>query len=139
VILVDSNVWIDVLQRDPVWLDWSLEQLALAAQSHKLAINPIICAELAASFDSHAQLLAFVKSSGAKMLALSTECAYLAGQAHVKYRQNKRADKIGEQTLVGVLADFFIGAQAQSEGIALLTRDAARYKTYFSTVQLICP
>jgi predicted nucleic acid-binding protein len=139
VILVDSNVWIDVLQRDPVWLDWSLEQLALAAQSHKLAINPIICAELAANFDTQAQLAAFIKTSGAKMLAVTTECAYLAGQAHVKYWQNKRADSKIEQKMVGVLADFFIGAQAQSEGIALLTRDAARYKTYFPTVQLICP
>jgi predicted nucleic acid-binding protein len=138
-ILVDSNVWIDVLQCDPVWLDWSLEQLALAAQSHKLAINPIICAELAANFDSHAQLVAFVKTSGAKMLAVSTKCAYLAGQAHVKYRQIKRVGPKIEPKMVGVLADFFIGAQAQSEGIALLTRDAARYRTYFPTVQLICP
>lgn len=138
-ILVDSNVWIDVLQRDPVWLDWSLEQLALAAQSHKLAINPIICAELAANFDTHAQLNAFVKTSQTKMLPVSTECAYLAGQAHLKYRQNKRTDPAQEPKIVVVLADFFIGAQAQSERIALLTRDAARYKTYFPTVQLICP
>lgn len=138
-ILVDSNVWIDVLQRDPVWLDWSLDQLALAAQSHKLAINPIICAELAANFDTHAQLAAFIKTSQTKMLPVSTGCAYLAGQAHLKYRQIKRSDPVTEPKMVGVLADFFIGAQAQSEGIAILTRDAARYKTYFPTVQLICP
>ena len=138
-ILVDSNVWIDVLQRDPVWMDWSLDQLALAAQSHKLAINPVICAELAANFDTHAQLLAFIKTSQTKILPVSTECAYLAGQAHFKYRKIKRNDPITEPKMVGVLADFFIGAQAQSEGIALLTRDAARYKTYFPTVQLICP
>lgn len=138
-ILVDSNVWIDVLQRDPVWMDWSLDQLALAAQSHKLAINPVICAELAANFDTHAQLLAFIKTSQTKILPVSTECAYLAGQAHLKYRKIKRNDPITEPKMVGVLADFFIGAQAQSEGIALLTRDAARYKTYFPTVQLICP
>lgn len=138
-ILVDSNVWIDVLQRDPVWLNWSLDQLALAAQSHKLAINPIICAELATNFDTHAQLPAFIKASKTKMLPISTECAYLAGQAHLKYRQNKRAAPTAEPKIVGVLADFFIGAQAQSEGIAILTRDASRYKTYFPMVQLICP
>jgi predicted nucleic acid-binding protein len=141
-ILVDSNVWIDVLQRDPVWLDWSLEQLALAAKKHKLAINPVICAELAANFDAPAQLVAFVKTSKAKMLPISTDCAYLAGLAHLKYRQNKRidaGDKAITNKVVGVLADFFIGAQAQSEGIAILTRDSARYKTYFPSVQLICP
>lgn len=138
-ILVDSNVWIDVIQGDEHWLDWSLEQLALAAKTQPLAINPVICAELAPNFDSHAQLTQFIKGSKAKMLPFSTECAYLAGQAHLKYRQNKRTDAHTEPKIVGVLADFFIGAQAQSEGIAILTRDAARYRSYFPSVQLICP
>ena len=39
----------------------------------------------------------------------------------------------------GVLADFFIGAHAQIEGWTILTRDAARYKTYFPAVTLIHP
>jgi predicted nucleic acid-binding protein len=39
----------------------------------------------------------------------------------------------------GVLPDFFIGAQGQAEGWTLLTRDAARYKTYFPEIKLICP
>jgi predicted nucleic acid-binding protein len=39
----------------------------------------------------------------------------------------------------GVLTDFFIGAQAQTEGRTILTRDAARYKTYFPAVTLILP
>ena len=26
-ILVDSNIWIDLIQEDPVWLDWSLAQV----------------------------------------------------------------------------------------------------------------
>ncbi len=138
-ILVDSNVWIDVIQRDAVWLDWSLEQLALAASTDKLVINPIICAELAANFDTPAQLAAFVKASKAKILPISMPCAYLAGQAHLKYRQNKRLEKSSNNQMVGVLADFFIGAQAQYESIAILTRDAARYKNYFPTVRLICP
>jgi predicted nucleic acid-binding protein len=55
--LVDSNVWIDVIQRDPLWLDWSLEQLEKAAHNDELAINPIICAELAPNFDTSQQLM----------------------------------------------------------------------------------
>jgi predicted nucleic acid-binding protein len=135
-ILVDSNVWIDVIQRDPLWLDWSLEQLEKAAHNDELAINPIICAELAPNFDTSQQLMQFLKASSAKTVPLSYECAYLAGSVHLEYRQSKR---IGKTTVVGVLADFFIGAQAQTEGMTILTRDAARYKTYFPTVSLICP
>jgi len=37
------------------------------------------------------------------------------------------------------LPDFYIGAHAATESLALLTRDAARYRTYFPTVQLIAP
>ncbi len=135
-ILVDSNVWIDVIQRDPVWLDWSLEQLDLASRGNGLAINAIICAELAPNFDSSIKLAQFIKASKTKSLPLSHECAYLAGSTHLKFRQSKRASK---NAVVGVLADFFIGAQAQTEGLSILTRDAARYKTYFPTVPLICP
>jgi predicted nucleic acid-binding protein len=136
VILVDSNVWIDIVQSDPIWLDWSLEHLALAASSDQLAINAIICAELAPNFESSIELAQFVKATKAKPVELSIECSFLAGQAHLKYRQKKR---VAKEVVVGVLADFFIGAQALSEGMTILTRDAARYRTYFPSVKLICP
>jgi predicted nucleic acid-binding protein len=38
-----------------------------------------------------------------------------------------------------VLSDFFIGAHAAVLGCAILTRDAARYRRYFPTVELIAP
>jgi predicted nucleic acid-binding protein len=37
------------------------------------------------------------------------------------------------------VADFFIGAQAITEGGTLLTRDAGRYRTYFPKIKMICP
>lgn len=135
-ILVDSNVWIDVIQRDRVWLDWSLTQLDLAAQSDRLAINSIVCAELSPNFESADHLARFLKASKTKTVPLSHECAFLAGATHMEYRRRKR---IGKTLEVGVLADFFIGAQAQTEGMAILTRDSARYRTYFPAVTLICP
>ena len=41
-LLVDTNVLVDVLENDPEWADWSISQLRAQAKIHRLAINPII-------------------------------------------------------------------------------------------------
>ena len=46
-ILVDSNVIIDVLTEDPIWREWSEAALTDAADRDEIAINPIIYAEIA--------------------------------------------------------------------------------------------
>ena len=50
VVLVDSNVLLDVLTEDPRWLAWSAEALEDQAESAVLAINPIIYAEVSIRF-----------------------------------------------------------------------------------------
>ena len=132
VILVDSNVWIDVMSRDPVWLEWSVSQIKLARLKGGIAINPVIYAEIAASFDSISALNEYLRPLKIKNTGFTDDAAFLAGQTFWAYRKPKGAK-------TGVLPDFFIGAQAQAEGWTLLTRDAARYKTYFPEVKLICP
>jgi predicted nucleic acid-binding protein len=131
-ILVDSNVLIDVMKNDPVWADRSLHQLRWAKANDKLAINTIIYAELAAAYRTASELDAVLKPVGIEMAALSRPAALLARQAFLRYRKAK-----GVKT--GVLPDFFSGAQAQVEGWRLLTRDAARYRSCFPSVRLICP
>jgi predicted nucleic acid-binding protein len=131
-ILVDSNIWIDLIQRDSVWFDWSLEQTQRARAAKLAVINPVIYAELAATYDTAQELATFIRASKVGVKPLSQDCAYLAGRAFLDYRKRKGAKS-------GVLPDFFIGAQAQTEGWKILTRDAARYNTYFPSVRLICP
>ena len=131
-ILVDSNIWIDLIQEDPVWLDWSLAQVQLVRAQKCAVINPVIYAELAPTYDDPAVLDKFLSAAKATMKPLSRAAAYAAGRAFLRYRQ-KRGTK------TGVLPDFFIGAQAQTEGWTILTRDVARYATYFPNVKLIAP
>jgi len=41
VILVDSNIWIDFIQEDPIWLDGSLAQLQKARAQRRVVIDPV--------------------------------------------------------------------------------------------------
>ena len=130
-VLVDANVLLDVLTEDPVWLEWSQNELA-RLEADGLAINPIIYAELAPAFRTEAELVAAFRDWPLHRLALPYEAAWLAARAFAEYR-----GRGGTRT--SPLPDFYIGAHAEIEGHTLLTRDAARYRTYFPKVQLICP
>jgi predicted nucleic acid-binding protein len=57
---------------------------------------------------------------------------FLAGKAFQRYRA-------AGGTRTGVLPDFFIGAHASVVGVALLTRDAQRYRSYFPAIDLVTP
>lgn len=130
-ILVDTNVLLDIYKADPIWMPWSLQQLR-SPQNGELGINMVVYAELAGHPAEPAQLDQFLDTLGIEMMELSKQAARLAGQAFRQYRQRGGAK-------TGVLPDFFIGAHAQAEGHQLLTRDAGRYKTYFPKIKLICP
>lgn len=48
-ILVDTNILLDVVTDDPAWADWSQQQLEAAALRDRLAINPVVYAEFSAA------------------------------------------------------------------------------------------
>jgi predicted nucleic acid-binding protein len=64
--------------------------------------------------------------------ALPYEAGFLAGKACLAYRRRGGQKR-------SPLPAFYIGAHAAVRGYRLLTRDAARYRTYFPTVTLIAP
>ena len=41
-VLVDSDILIDIMTQDAVWCDWSLAQLRKAKAQDRLAINVLI-------------------------------------------------------------------------------------------------
>lgn len=131
-LLVDTNVLVDVLEDDPRWADWSIEQLRAQSKIHPLLINPIIYAELSLTFSRMEALDKTIESMGLTLKELPRPALFLAGKAFALYRR-----KGGKKT--NVLADFFVGAHAAVLGCPLLTRDAQRYRSYFPTVELITP
>jgi hypothetical protein len=64
--------------------------------------------------------------------AIPYEAAFLAGKAFLRYRSLRG-------TKHSPLPDFFIGAHAAVAGYRLMTRDPARYRTYFPKLTLIAP
>ncbi len=131
-ILVDTNVLIDVLEDDPHWADWSVAQLRAQAQVHELAINAIVYTELTLAFERLEEVDGAVSRLGLMLLEIPRPALFLAGRAFMSYR---RAG--GVRT--NVLPDFFIGAHAAVGGMAILTRDPRRYKSYFPEVKLLSP
>ncbi|VAW43333.1 hypothetical protein MNBD_CHLOROFLEXI01-3012 [hydrothermal vent metagenome] len=131
-LLVDSNVILDIFLDDPTWAAWSEKTLNQYGAFNKLFINPIIYTELSVGFKRIEELEEVIAISGFEMLEIPKEALFLAGKVFLQYRRNKG-------TKSSTLPDFFIGAHAAILNIDLITRDVARYRTYFPTVNLISP
>lgn len=131
-IIVDTNVLIDVVQNDATWADWSIGQLRAQSKLRALAINPIIYAEFSLAFSSIELLERALAELDLAVLPLSKPALFLAARAFLHYKRTGGSKS-------NVLPDFFIGAQAATENLPILTRDIRRYSTYFPTVKLIAP
>lgn len=129
-LLVDTNVLVDVLEDDPEWADWSISQLRAQSKIHRLAINPIIYSELSLTFSTVEALDQSLKDLGLIMIEIPRPALFLAGKAFVRYRRHG-----GQKS--NVLGDFFIGAHAAVSDYPVLTRDVRRYASYFPSVGLI--
>jgi predicted nucleic acid-binding protein len=130
--LVDSCVLIDVLADDPHWAEWSLSQLEQCGSQGALLINPIILAEVSPRFERAADLEAALQGLPLVREALPWDAALLAGQAFKAYRQLQGAK-------TSPMADFYIGAHALVGNLQLLTRDSARYRSYFPRLLVVAP
>jgi predicted nucleic acid-binding protein len=131
-LLVDTNVILDVISNDPQWAAWSQAQLDAASLKSTLLINPVIYAELSIAYERIEELESLVERAGFRLDPVPREALFLAGRVFLQYRKRRG-------TKTGVLPDFFIGAHAAVAGIPLLTRDVGRYTTYFPSLKLITP
>ena len=131
-ILVDTNVLLDVVTDDPKWAGWSLQQMDMAALRAPLILNDVIYAELSVRFAAIEDVEMLLDQAGIIVAEMPRAALFLAGKVFQRYRAVG-----GKRT--GVMPDFFIGAHAAVMGVQLITRDIARYRTYFPTLSLITP
>jgi predicted nucleic acid-binding protein len=131
-ILIDTNVLLDVLQNDPQWAAWSQGQLEAAALSDRMAINAVIYTELSMAFERIEELEQVVAEAKLVVEPIPREALFLAGKVFLAYRRRQGSKQ-------GVLPDFYIGAHAAINSWSILTRDAGRYRSYFPTVKLLSP
>ncbi len=132
VTMVDSNIFLDILNADPTWSRWSEQQLAHCAQSGQLFANHVVAAEISPQFSSADAVETFFSLAGVEIQTMSFASSFLAGIAHRAYR-------LRGGVYPSILADFLIGAHAQCLRLPILTRDARRYRTYFPDLDLITP
>jgi predicted nucleic acid-binding protein len=128
--LVDTNVIVDIIAEDPKWRSWSEGALRQAAEHSALVINPIIFAEVSMKFDRiedcDLALADFAREP------LPYEAGFLAGKAFLAYKRRGGAKR-------SPMPDFYVGAHAVVGQMALLTRDPARYRTYFPRLKIVAP
>jgi hypothetical protein len=132
VILIDTNVLLDVVGGDPVWADWSRQKLNAAAAVDDMVINDIVYAELSAGYHRIEDLDEMLTKAAIGLAPMPRLALFLAGKAFRRY-----SEAGGGKT--GVLPDFFIGAHAVISDAALITRDPRRYRSYFPGIALIAP
>lgn len=129
---IDTNVLLDVFLPDPEFGPASKFALARQFEKGSLCVCDVVYSELAAFFDSKKAVDEVLLKLGIRFKPIGEEAAFKAGCAwklHAR-RSTKRAR---------VLADFLIGAHAECEASALLTRDRGFYRDYFPNLNIISP
>jgi len=131
-IVVDTNVLIDMRELDTVWHEWSFRAVADARLCGEVVTISVSIGELSFRGGSLAELEALCGEFGVGILPLSSAGAYCAGQAQRVYRAaGGRREKL--------LADFLIGGEAHKLSASILTRDPRHYRQYFPELTLITP
>ncbi len=129
-VYLDSCVVIDILCPESNWHQWAIETVNLDKDIQRL-ISPVVFAEICAPMPSIHDALQLLDHLELSVSSPNYEALYLASKKQLEYR--KRG---GRKTSV---PDFFIGAQATVERVPLITRDVARFNSYFPSLEVIAP
>lgn len=129
---VDTNVLLDILVPSEKFCEASVQALEDATISGSLVVCDLVYAELCIQFSSQRECDSFLEENEIRVEPLSRESLFLAGRAFRAYcRQGGPRARI--------LADFLIGAHAQTQAARLLSRDRGFYRKLFPSLDLTDP
>lgn len=131
-IMIDSNVWIDLMDVRSVWHTWAVDQLDKAGQRAALHINPLIYAELLIPGTDSDIVDAILDVYNTSLSPLPYAGAALAAAAFAKYRNPGGVKN-------SPLPDFYIGSHAAVENLSVLTRDNRIFSSYFPSLKQLSP
>jgi predicted nucleic acid-binding protein len=127
-------VLLDVLTGDPTFGAASREALRQAYDAGALVACDIVWGEVRAHFPADDVFRSTLAMLGVIYEPLQQEAAELAGQFWRSYCQaTRRRDRDR------LVADFLIGAHAELQAEALLSRDRGFFHTHFQGLRLIDP
>lgn len=130
---VDSSVLLDVLLADPRFGEESRQALKRAYDGGALLASDVVWAEVRAHFPSERGFQEAIGVLGVRFDPISASAAAEAGRFWRESRKSSRSPRSR------VVADFLIGAHAQLQADAFLTRDQGFYRKYFQGLSLIEP
>lgn len=129
---VDACVLLDIFNEDERFCEWSIQSLNEFLKTHELVINTIIFSEISLNFESCDLLVEILSKLNIGILDIPLPVAFKVSRTFKQYKRNK-----GEKR--SAMPDFYFGAHATFLGAPIITRDTARYKTYFPDLTLITP
>ena len=101
-------------------------------------MNTIVIAEASVRVQQREHFPRHLEELGFTLLPLPVSAGTIAGGAYALYIERLKAEGKSPSSKVP-MGDFLIGAHAEAEKLTLVTRDPARIKTYFPTVNLRTP
>ncbi len=129
---IDTNILLDILVPNEDFYDASADGLQAGASSGSLVICDIVYAEVCIHFERQRECDGFLESNEIRVQHLTRQAHFLASRAWRTYRKQG-----GKRTRI--LADFLIGAHAQTQADRLLSRDRGFYRKLFPSINLHDP
>jgi len=130
-IYLDTNVIIDIIDDTSERQRVCVERLEEALAEGPVYISDCVYAETAVGMESREMLDAALEALRVSRLSPNEDALFTAGKAFKRYKEQNGGTKNN------VLPDFFIGAQAFTEGCALITSDVKRMTGYFEGLEVI--
>jgi len=137
-ILLDTNVVVDALDKDQAHHSWSKKQIEDAVTGEGGGISVVTLAELCAGARDPENVEPEIKRWGISVHDLPAAVAVVCGRAYRRYVTARRSSG-GSVPPKMPLPDFFIGAHAEIMGWKIATRDEERFEKYFPKVTLVSP